>query len=235
MKKCFVITPIGSEGSETRQKSDDVLKYIIKPALEEIGYHVERADESSDSGSISKSIIQNILTNDLVIADLTGHNPNVFYELAIRHATGKPFIQIIEKGEKIPFDVFDIRTISYELNLNGVEGAKISIKQFANNLEYSNPISTPISEVSSLLNLSINSENLNASETLINELQRIDESIKMLENKLIGRIDQLGYGSNNGMTIEEKLGMAFLEKMMDNPHKSDDMIKMINKLNQLSK
>lgn len=235
MKKCFVISQIGSEGSKERLQSDKVLKFIIKPALEELDYKVERADESSEAGSISKSIIQNILTNDLVIADLTGHNPNVFYELAIRHATAKPFIQIIEKGEKIPFDIYDMRTISYDLELEGVEAAKAAIKQFANNLENSDNINTPISEVSSLLKIDINTGNSNSSETLINELQRIDETIKGLEYKIMGRIEQFLSGQNNSATMEEKLGFAFLEKMMDNPHKSDEMIKMIGKLGQLNK
>lgn len=49
-----------------------------------------------------------------MVADLTGHNPNVFYELAIRHAIRKPVVQIIQKGETIPFDVAQNRTIEVD-------------------------------------------------------------------------------------------------------------------------
>lgn len=55
-------------------------------------------------------------TSDLCIIDLTSHNPNVFYECGRRHENGRPFIQLIHKGEKLPFDVAGIRTISYDLS-----------------------------------------------------------------------------------------------------------------------
>jgi len=55
------------------------------------------------------------LDSPLVIADLTNHNPNVFYELGIRHSIGKPIIQLIKRGQKIPFDLAAIRTIEFEL------------------------------------------------------------------------------------------------------------------------
>lgn len=232
-KKCFVVCPIGAEGSDVREHSDKVLKFIIRPALEELGYDVERGDESTQSGSISKSIIQNLLTVDLIVADLTGHNPNVFYELAVRHATGKPFVQIIQKGQNIPFDIFDLRTIQYSLDLEGVDLAKDSIKSFVRTIEGSTSSHTPISEVSSLLKISVGENTADGSAVLINELQRIDETIKNLEHKLMGRIEQLLSSKQTGMTTEEKIGWTFFEKMMDNPNKSDEMIDMITKLGKI--
>lgn len=71
-----------------------------------------RADQISKSGLITTQIINQIIECPLVIADLTGANPNVFYELAIRHATGKPYIQLIEQGHRLPFDIGGVRTIS---------------------------------------------------------------------------------------------------------------------------
>ncbi len=50
----------------------------------------------------------------VLVADLTGANPNVYYELAIRHAVGKPIVQLIAKEERIPFDVADMRTIAID-------------------------------------------------------------------------------------------------------------------------
>lgn len=65
-------------------------------------------------GQITRQIIEELITSDLVIADLTDHNPNVFYELAIRHATRKPVVQITHTKDIIPFDVANQRTISYD-------------------------------------------------------------------------------------------------------------------------
>jgi len=110
-KQCFVIAPIGEEGSEIRRRSDQILTHIIKPAVKECGYEAVRADEISEPGIITSQVIQHIIDDDLVIADLTGKNPNVFYELAVRHTVRKPVVQLIESNESIPFDVAPTRTI----------------------------------------------------------------------------------------------------------------------------
>jgi hypothetical protein len=65
------------------------------------------------------------LEDDLVIADLSERNANVFYELAIRHAIRKPLIQMIMTGEKLPFDVGMMRTIHFDIrDLENVEQTK---------------------------------------------------------------------------------------------------------------
>lgn len=113
-KLCFVIAPIGDEGTEVRRRSDQILKYIIEAAAQECGYETLRADKISEPGIITSQIIQHLLEDPLVVADLTGHNPNVFYELAVRHVIRKPVVQLIAKGEQIPFDVAATRTIQVD-------------------------------------------------------------------------------------------------------------------------
>src|SRR5215217_1908457 len=110
-KSCFVIAPIGERDSEIRKRSDKVLRQIIRPAVKECGYEAVRADEIEKPGLISRQVVRRIMDDDLVVADLTGHNPNVFYELAVRHAVGKPLVQLIDRDEKVPFDVSTMRTI----------------------------------------------------------------------------------------------------------------------------
>src|SRR6056297_391725 len=107
-KECFFIAPIGDEGSESRERSDKLMEYIVEEAVSDYGYSVTRADLMDEPGSITSQIIQTTVESELVIADLTGHNPNVFYELAVRHATGQPYIQLIESTESIPFDISDL-------------------------------------------------------------------------------------------------------------------------------
>jgi hypothetical protein len=115
IKLCFVIAPIGAPDTEVRKKSDQVLKHLIRPILEP-GYSVERADKMGRPGIITVQVVQQILDADLVIADLTDHNPNVFYELAIRHAAHKPAIHIVSRGQQdVPFDVQDMRFVPYDL------------------------------------------------------------------------------------------------------------------------
>jgi len=115
MNTCFVISPIGAAESQTRKNSDAKLKYIYRDVLEKMGYVVERADTIEEAGSISQDIVKNIIESDLVIADISENNPNVFYELAIRNAVSKPYILIKEPKQKIPFDIKDIRAIDIDL------------------------------------------------------------------------------------------------------------------------
>lgn len=146
-KHCFVIAPIGEPESDTRKRSDQVLKHIIRPAVESCGYAAERADEIDKPGIITSQVIQRVVNDPLVVADLTERNPNVFYELAIRHAIRKPLVQLIKKGERIPFDVAGTRTIQVDhQDLDSVEAAKNEIIQQIKSLERdSSNLETPIS------------------------------------------------------------------------------------------
>ncbi len=146
-KTCFVISPIGEPKSETRSRADRLFKYIITPAVKILGYIPIRADQISEPGIITNQIIENVVESDLVIADLTGHNPNVFYELAIRHSIKKKYIQLIQIGESLPFDIKVTRTIQYDLqDLDNVDKVKNELSSSIIKLQKSNkPIDTPIS------------------------------------------------------------------------------------------
>jgi hypothetical protein len=125
---CFIISPIGDEGSDIRKRADQILKHVLKPAADACGFNAIRADEISEPGLITSQVIQHIIDDPLVIADLTGRNPNVFYELALRHAIRKPLIQIIQKNDRLPFDVAGMRTIPVDhTDLDSVEDAKSEI------------------------------------------------------------------------------------------------------------
>src|SRR5256712_12973848 len=147
---CFVISPIGEEGTETRHRADRVFKYVIESVVQESGYKAVRADQISKPGIITSQIIQHLAEDPLVIADLAGHNPNVFYELAIRHVTRKPVIQITQVGEKIPFDVAPNRTI--QLDHKDLESAAICKQNLGRQIrsleknpsDFDNPISTAV-------------------------------------------------------------------------------------------
>jgi hypothetical protein len=113
-KICFYITPIGDVGSEQRRHADFMMEYIIVPAIKEFGLKVVRADQMSKPGMIGKQVIEHILKSKLVVADLSFHNPNVFYELCLRHTTRLPTVQLKREVDSIPFDVNQYRTIPIE-------------------------------------------------------------------------------------------------------------------------
>jgi hypothetical protein len=112
---CFVIGPIGSDDSEQRIHADWLYHGIILPVFAEhfSDIQVERADKIPAPGMVSAQIINRLHDADLVIADLSFHNANAFYEMSIRHKVGKPIIHMIRKNEPIPFDVIPHRAIHF--------------------------------------------------------------------------------------------------------------------------
>lgn len=114
-KICFYITPIGMEGSEERKHSDMLLECVVSPVLEEFGLSVVRADQIDKPGLITNQILDYITKSKMVIADLSFHNPNVFYELAVRHMKGLPTIHLCRTSDNIPFDISGFRTITLDM------------------------------------------------------------------------------------------------------------------------
>lgn len=145
---CFVVGPIGKDGSPERKHADLLLHAVIKHVLEskEFGYKVKRADEDADPGMIGDRVITDIINSQLVVADLTDLNPNAFYELGIRHSTQLPTIHIAKLGTILPFDNVAHRTIFVDLtDWHSIEQARARLAESARathipGFKVSNPI-----------------------------------------------------------------------------------------------
>lgn len=111
----FVASPIGSPNTPGHTHAKKVLKYIVKKALPEPDWHVTRADDDQAPDSITQKVVGRIIRADLVVVDITDHNPNVFYELAIAHCFKRPVVIIATQGTSSPFDVVDQTRIDYDL------------------------------------------------------------------------------------------------------------------------
>lgn len=131
---CFVITPIGEDDSEQRKHANLMLKSVIEPVVEELGLTAVRADQIDRAGLITKQIFECIAHARICIADLSFNNPNAFYELGVRHMCKLPTVQMIRKGDRIPFDVAQGRTIKIDMTdvysiMESVESAKRELRQ----------------------------------------------------------------------------------------------------------
>lgn len=130
----FVAMPYGKkEDIDFNKVYDD----YIKPALESVGFDVFRADKEMKAGNIRTDMFQELLLADLVVVDLSIDNPNVWYELGVRHALrSRGVIQIQSQRDYLPFDVFVDRTLKYHIK-NGVpdpeklENDKKALAEFA--------------------------------------------------------------------------------------------------------
>lgn len=133
---CFVIMPIGTQTIGNITLSEDKLRekydYIIKNAILKADSTLEviRADEELNPGSISNDIFTKLMHSKYVIADITYPNPNVFYELGIRHAIRPGTILIREKVDfSIPFDISHLRHIEYTQEPSGMDKLATELKK----------------------------------------------------------------------------------------------------------
>jgi len=119
----FVVMPFGrKKGSDgSIYDFNAIYAQLIKPMLESAGFEPFRADEETTSGDILTDMFQELLLADLVLADMSIDNANVFYELGVRHAFRKRGVVHIQAGRAyMPFDVFNVRTIPYHMTPEGV-------------------------------------------------------------------------------------------------------------------
>jgi len=98
---------------------DDVYDDAIKPLVQEIGYEPVRVDEISQPGIILNDIWGQITESSVVIAEVTEPNPNVYYEIGVAHALGKPTILLAQRGTSLPFDLGPHRCIFYDNTIPG--------------------------------------------------------------------------------------------------------------------
>lgn len=120
--------------SDLKQRYDDLIKEAIQKA--DPSLDIVRADEVSFPGSITSDIIMRIMHSDIVVADVTYPNPNVFYELGLRHACRAGTVIIRDKkGPRIPFDILHLRHIEYENTPSGLKALAGDLKKHFEHLK----------------------------------------------------------------------------------------------------
>ena len=225
MKKCFVVSPIGDAGTDIRKNADQLYQHIIKPVCEKCGFAAQRVDEFNTSNSITQEILDALNDYDLVIADLTGHNPNVFFEIGYRTKSQKPIIHLKRKDETIPFDVSSIRTFEYDLtDLDMVTATKDRLEQVIRNFRYDEYKESKRGN---------NFEN-NMIVASLNDIQyKIDvltEEIKKKENETIKTvIETFNAQKPEPESLETEMMKILMPELIKNPNAADVLLRLSEK------
>ena len=137
----FVLMPFQDE-------FDSVFNDFIRPAFESLGdsqFQVTRADDIGNQRNILHDIVARIANSDLIVADLTGSNPNVFYELGLAHALRRPTILLTQDVEEVPFDLRSYRILEYDTHFVRIQAARETLERratdfAADRIQFSNPV-----------------------------------------------------------------------------------------------
>ena len=230
-KKCFVLCPISDEQTDIRKRSDQLLKHIITPVCHACGFeNPERVDLIANPDSITNKILECLSTYDLVMVDITDHNPNVFYELGYRSALGKPLIQLKSKADSIPFDVSNINTFDYALDdLDEVEKTRERLIATIKSFDFDN------------LDTKASSKPINQQHYLSNvlqELYQIKDDIEIIKEQTkstdIGAISVLAdkLTANSQKTDNQVLMETMIPKLLDNPESFMALFELSKKINK---
>lgn len=127
---CFVLMPIADSIGYESGHFGRVYEFLLKPAIIMAGYIPIRADDAVKTDYIVVGIIQKIVESDMVLCDYSSRNPNVMYELGIRHAFNKPVVLIKDRKTDKIFDIQGLRYAEYDESLR-VDSVKKEIAKIS--------------------------------------------------------------------------------------------------------
>lgn len=181
----FVIMQVGNKGSPDRRRADEVFRFVITPALAKVDLAAYRADLDPTPGPINPQMLRKLLEARVVIADLTGRNPNVFYELGIVHSFVRPVITLADSAQLLPFDTHDERVIELgdhhaALSVTQAEEAKAALERALEIVLRADYVpGSPVAEVAARRSL----DQLAPENPIAAELAAIRESLSTLRDE----------------------------------------------------
>lgn len=199
-KKAFVISPIGQKGTDTRRHADMVYNSVLAPVFESTPYALLRADAMSKPGIITNDIVNEIVRSDLCVADMTGLNPNVFYELGIAHAAKRPTIHLASTATVLPFDNLGYRAIIFDpYDWHSQEEARLNLRASlvevgGANFKVVNPVTNAQAEF---------------------EIARSEDPQSQTTEELLRRVSQLEAMSSNFLAVGRVAGVTGKSSFFD--------------------
>ena len=140
MPSAFVLMPFDKEFTS-------IYEEFLRPVLSDAGFDVNRADDIESQRNILRDVLEGISRADLIVADLTSANPNVFYELGLAHALKQPVVLLTQSIDEVPFDLRSYRLLEYSTHFATIEKAKEQLTRYAKTfLEGTLSVGSPITD-----------------------------------------------------------------------------------------
>lgn len=211
---CFVIMPISDAVGYDSGHFGRVYEHLLKPAIIAAGYEPIRADDTVKTDYIVVGIIRKIVESEMVVCDISARNPNVMYELGIRHAFNKPVVLVKDKATEKMFDIQGLRYTEYDEILR-IDTVTKDIVKITNSV--TETASTPEKDTNSIVHLAgIKPAEVPATQTISADTQIILSAI----NDLDRRVNEVQKASR--VEVPEK--KYFVRKLIDSPYKVGDKL-----------
>lgn len=138
MPRLFVLMPFDDDLQQVYER-------LFRAPFQDAGYEVSRADDITSHRNILADIVQSIQHSDLILADLTLSNPNVYYELGIAHTLKKPVVLVAQNVASVPFDLQSYRVVGYSVHFAKMEESirgmrELAKKILAGKVQFANPV-----------------------------------------------------------------------------------------------
>lgn len=220
-KMCFIITPIGQDGSDIRIEIDSIIEEIVEEVLTECGYDYKVSHKIDSTGSINKEVINLIKDSNLAIANLTGLNPNVMYELGVRHTFGKETIIICNENTTLPFDLKDERTIFYKDTIRGGADLKVRLKSTMDNLNGDGQATNPVYNAVQFKPIKIDNvdDEKGIMKMVLNEMHDVK---RMLNNQR--------FNEKSNKNLRNRLPKLILSYKYKTPEERNEIIRLIRNI-----
>ncbi|MFC1927352.1 hypothetical protein ACFLW7_02090 [Chloroflexota bacterium] len=227
-KKCFVIMPVSKTKSCTATQWTTIFNEMIKPAVlgARLGFTCERSNPCT--GSLIRDILNELNKADVVVADLTDTNPNVFYELGVRHTLRNRTILIAQDMKFVPSDLRSYWVIVYRKGLSGLRDFRNKIREVLREMMRNpenpdNPVADFLGEKNISLLSQEKSANLKKLTALVSELsynlRSIDSILSVVQKSKAAQKQGKPYGVSNvrfsSVCLNELLSTRYVELPME--------------------
>ncbi len=174
-KMCFVIMPFSKERKE-------VYTYGIKPACEKAGFKPVRVDELKGVFNINRKIIEQLYKSEVIVADLTDRNPNVFYEMGVAHAIANKTVMIVQDTGDLPFDIRNYRCIIYKQSVEGLKELEREIAECLQTLgDWQHSPSNPVQDFKPHAGVASSAELVRLQKELANKQAELKHTVPRSE------------------------------------------------------
>ena len=197
-KTCFVIMPFSDPDGYECGHFRNIYEYTFAPAIRAAGYEPLRIDDNIVSSLIHGKMMNELINAPMVLCDLSTNNPNVLYELGIRHAFDKPVVLVQEMGQDRIFDIGAITSVEYHpsrLYEEVMEDQKRITEAILQNAKAKNSYS--IMSLANLHSAKGSGDKTVTSETqmnyLLQEMSKLSQKVRTMENKLADRYTEMPY------------------------------------------